>query len=124
MSARLDQLELTAGGLSGLCLVHCVALPLVSVLLPGLGFAESDGVHLALLTLAAPLAIAVLAVGRRRHAARWPLAAGTGGLVLMGLALLAPTEVAERVVAISGGAALIAAHVGNWRLRHADCPAA
>lgn len=119
MSARLDRMELTSGGLSGLCLVHCVALPALSVLLPGAGFAASEAVHIVLLALAVPLAAAVLTGGRRHHEARWPMVAGLGGLALMALALFAPTELMERGVAGAGGVALFAAHIGNWRLRHA-----
>lgn len=118
-AGRLDRLEITAGGLSGLCLVHCIALPLASVLLPGLGLAARPGVHLALVLLAAPLALAALLAGWRRHGRLRPLALGLVGLALLMATLLVREEATERLVSLAGGLILIGAHVLNWRLRHA-----
>lgn len=117
-AGRLDRLELTAGGLSGLCLVHCVGLPLVGALLPSLGMVSSPFVHLLLLLLAAPLAMAALLAGRRRHGRSGPLTLGLVGLVLLALTLVVRPEAAERLVSLAGGLTLIGAHALNWRLRH------
>lgn len=118
-AGRLDRLELTAGGLSGLCLVHCVALPVASVMLPSLGFTARPAVHLVLLILAVPLAATALLAGWRRHGRGGPLVFGVGGLALLGATLLIREEGVERLVTLTGGLTLVGAHVANWRLRHA-----
>ena len=49
--------------LSGLCLVHCLALPMLSVVLPVLGaWAEAEWVHLLVIALALPLALFALSL--------------------------------------------------------------
>ena len=54
-------------GISGLCIVHCLALPVAAVSLPAVGvIAHAEWVHWSLLAVAAPAA--ALALWPRRHA--------------------------------------------------------
>lgn len=102
--------------LSGLCLVHCLALPMLSVVLPVLGaWAEAEWVHLLVIALALPLALFAL----RGKAARPLLGLALAGLAAMVLAALHwPSHEAEIVLNTSGGLALAAAHGLHWRRRH------
>jgi MerC mercury resistance protein len=51
-------LDLTSMGLSGLCLIHCLALPLLIAALPALGgLFASDSVHKFLVFLVVPLTL-------------------------------------------------------------------
>jgi hypothetical protein len=119
-------LDLSAVGLSGLCLAYCLALPALALLLPALGaWAQAEWVHVAFVTLAAPVAALAFVDLRARRPRSWPLAwAATGGLMLMAAGALGfPSENLERPLTILGGLVLAGAHVANWRRRHrcGDC---
>ena len=78
-----------AMALSGLCLVHCLALPALSLALPLMGvWAQAEWVHLVVIALAAPLAILAL----RARATRGYLMLALSGLTLMVVAVVAPVS--------------------------------
>lgn len=118
-------LDLSAVGLSALCLVHCLALPALVLLLPVLGFwAQAEWMHVAFIAIAAPIAalsFVDLSAGRPRS---WRLlAAAAAGLVLMlAGALELPGEAYERPLTVLGGLLLAGAHLANWRGRHTNAP--
>jgi hypothetical protein len=66
-----------------LCLVHCLALPLLAASLPALGLFVTHSllVHALLLGVALPLGLWALARGWRR-AGWWPLALGLAGFTI------------------------------------------
>ena len=109
-TARL--LDGSAIGLSGLCLIHCLALPFAAAFVPLLGvWSEAEWVHLAVVILAAPLSAGALLLSRPRNAAAI-------GLALPGLALLVAALAAhavETVLTVAGGMALAAAHARERR---------
>jgi hypothetical protein len=113
---RLDAVGLA---ISGICLVHCLALPLLAVLLPAfaLGFgAEGDRIfHWALLGLAVPISTLALWRGAARSRYwRW-LQVGTAGLVLMLIGVLHVFGANSEVPITACGVALLAiAHVKNF----------
>ncbi|MGZ3298733.1 MAG: MerC domain-containing protein [Asticcacaulis sp.] len=108
-------LDITSMGLSGLCVVHCLALPFLVAALPFLGvFTQNDIVHQVLVLIAAPLT--GLAFWRSRAWQKPEIAA----LMVAGLALLAaaafiaelqPYEVA---VSVLGALSLAGAHLLNY----------
>jgi O-antigen ligase len=104
-----------AASASLLCLVHCLALPLLAASLPVLGIliTHSAAVHALLLALALPLGVWALARGRQRAGAL-PLMLGLAGFALMGSALLMP-ESLERGLTIAGVSLVALAHWRNWR---------
>jgi len=107
-----------------LCLVHCLALPVLLLLLPGaLGlFAESEAFHYAALALVVPAALAAFWLGYRRHGAAGPAALGAAGVTcLVGALLHSPIEDLETVLTVTGSLLLIAGHAINWRLRIRAC---
>lgn len=101
---------------SGLCLAHCLALPLASLMLPFLGaWAEAEWVHVAVILLAAPLA----ALALRGPEARPLRALAVVGLSCMLAAALGwPAEQAELPLNTVGGVLVATAHALNWRRRH------
>jgi len=116
VKARL--LDMTAIGLSGLCLAHCLILPVIAALLPALtAWTHAEWVHLVFVLIAAPLSgFAFLSKvgGRRAPAGVLTLAAiGLAGLVA-GVAGW-PSHGSEEVVTIVGSLFLTAAHLWNWR---------
>ncbi|QBX37697.1 MerC domain-containing protein [Brevundimonas sp. S30B] len=104
-------------GLSGLCLIHCLALPLAASLLPLAGaWAEAEWVHWLFIAGAAP--VSAFTFARVLPRSPWLI-----GLAVAGLALLTagaaefPNHEAETAVTVLGSLLLAAAHLANWRQR-------
>lgn len=123
-------LDRSAIGLSSLCLVHCLAFPVLIALLPALGsiLPRQWWVHPAILATALPLAGWALHRGWRRHRDWRPVALGIAGLSLMVIGLLSGERGwGETVFTVIGGLTLAAGHVLNWRLDdhrvhpHSEC---
>jgi multisubunit Na+/H+ antiporter MnhG subunit len=112
---RLDALGLA---ISVVCMVHCLALPLIALLLPTLALrfdhTTDHQLHWLLLALAAPVSSLALWRGARRHQ-RWTwLKVGTAGLALMLLGVLHTFgEKSEVAVTMLGVSLLALAHFRN-----------
>ncbi len=112
----LDGLGMTV---SGACLVHCLALPLMAAWLPALGafLHWPEEVHLVAVLLAMPVAAAALIPGWRHHGRILPLVLGASGLAGLAAGLLVDSRpLAEAALTVAGAIALAGAHIGNWRL--------
>ncbi|MDG2522108.1 MerC domain-containing protein [Caulobacter segnis] len=115
-------LDVSAIGLSGLCLIHCLVLPAVSVALPFIGgWSQAEWVHLVFIALAAPISVVALfrRGAPRPSAALLALAASGLALLLFG-ALGWPSHDLETWLSIAGGLTLTAAH--TWNLRRSPPP--
>jgi len=115
-----DWLDGAAVGLSGLCMLHCLALPFFVGALPMLmPFTESH-LHAQVLYFAVPLSVIAIGIGYARH--RNPLvalAAFTGlGLLIAGATVAHSSLglVADRLFTVSGSIVLAAAHLWNGLL--------
>lgn len=121
MTARVQTWgDAAAIGLSCLCMVHCLALPLIAGLLPVLGlFAEAPWVHWAFALTSAPIAAWTLT----RPTPNGRRASGLIGLGALGVTLLFlaaaewPSHEMETQITIAGGLLLSVAHLMNWRRR-------
>lgn len=115
-------LDRDAVGLSMLCLVHCLAFPVVVMALPAMGeiLPRQWWVHPVIFALAVPMATIALVRGWSDHRDRRPVLLGGIGLALLGLGLLAAeASAAEVLLTVVGGLIVAAAHLLNWRLgRH------
>lgn len=103
-----------------LCLVHCLALPLLLLLLPGvIGlFAQSDAFHYLALAFVVPSAFAAFWLGYRRHRSLPPTLLGLGGVICLVIALLPRlAESDELWFTVAGSLLLVTGHMMNWRLR-------
>jgi hypothetical protein len=107
-----------AAMLSSLCLVHCVALPLMAVLLPSIAVLDGDTSHIThwlLLAVAAPVSVLALWRAARQHRSAGPALIAAAGFALMaGAALL--HGLIEQALTVSGGLLVAAAHLRNWGL--------
>ncbi|WP_020209947.1 MerC domain-containing protein [Gilvimarinus chinensis] len=105
----------TAAFLSGLCLIHCLATPLLMTA-GGLGVLGSlfsaEWVHIALIIPIAALALISLPQGRKRHGRTYPALTGLGGLLLLIAAFFVPHDT-EALFSVSGGLLLMGAHLAN-----------
>lgn len=107
--------------LSTLCLIHCLALPLLATALPLFGvWAEEEWVHVVLVAIALPLA--GLALWRAHRRRRLPVAlralAAAGLLGLLAGALGWPGESWETPFTVAGSLMLASAHAWNWKRLH------
>ncbi|MBS7455771.1 MerC domain-containing protein [Coralloluteibacterium stylophorae] len=118
---RIALFDASAVALSGLCLVHCLALPLLAAALPLFGaWAEAEWVHILFVAIAVPLTSSALWRSHRQHrlpaALRALAAAGLLGLVLGALGW--PAHEWETPLTVAGSLMLASAHVWNWSRRH------
>ncbi len=111
--------DLVAIGLSGLCMIHCLALPLAAALLPMAGaWAEAEWVHWAFALTAAPISLWSLT----RRPRRVPIGLGLTGLgLLFAGAAEFPSHEAETVVTVAGSLVLVVAHVLNRAIKPHVC---
>ncbi len=115
--ARSATFDMAAMGLSGLCVVHCLALPLLALSLPLLGtWAEAEWVHWLFVGLAAPVSLIALS-----RPSRHGLPLALLFLAMLGVAGLFagvlgwPSEADETRVTVAGSLLLATAHLLNWR---------
>ena len=108
-------LDFASVGLSGLCVVHCLALPLLAAALPLAGaLADAPWVHPLLVLIAAPLSL--WAVHTSRAWRKAPVVALVAlGLVLLALAAFVPALAALDVaLSVIGALSIAAAHLINY----------
>ena len=122
----------TAIGLSLLCAVHCLALPVAAALLPsmaGLGL-EDETFHNWIVVVVIPLSTVTLFLGCRKHRQLGVLGTGMFGLLLLSLTPLLGHELLgefrERLLTLAGSALIAASHVKNFQLcrqgKACECP--
>jgi hypothetical protein len=99
------------------CMLHCIALPLVLVLLPGLAAVvpASHSVHAALVVALVAVAGAAFVPGYRRHRRPAVVALAVTGLALVAGGALAHAigELAETMLTVAGSGFLVSAHLLN-----------
>ena len=108
---RLDRIAM---GLSGLCLVHCLATSVALALLSAAGSAlGSPWVHEVGLTLAMMLGAVALGRGVMEHGFMMPSAVGAVGLGVMAGALSLPHDGTEALYTVIGVGILALGHELN-----------
>jgi hypothetical protein len=116
---RWDRLAM---GLSGLCVVHCVATALMTAILASAGAALANpAFHEIGFALAMGIGAIALARGYRLHGNWRPVAIGATGLLLMGAGLLATPLAVEIALTVPGVLVLACAHRLNMRLDGKGC---
>ncbi|WP_231638993.1 MerC domain-containing protein [Sphingomonas profundi] len=114
--AETSWLDRVAIGLSGVCLVHCLATSVVLTLLASAGgLLLHPLIHEVGLALAIVLAALALGRGWLRHRAVLPAAIGGGGLMLMAAALTVHHGPGETVLTIVGVGLVALGHHLNRR---------
>jgi len=76
-------LDGAAVGLSALCLIHCLALPLLVAGLPFLAQFSEGHLHVQMLFLILPLSIVALGLGFRHHRSTWIVLTGVLGMLIL-----------------------------------------
>lgn len=109
-----------AGGVSLLCLVHCLGLPLLLGLLPAIGsiLHVPHSFHVAMLAIAVPASAIAMQRGYRHHGILLPALLGAIGLLLLGLGAMSHDRLwVETGFTVCGSVTLALAHLRNWRLQ-------
>lgn len=128
MSKPNNWLDGAAVALSALCLVHCLALPLIVAGVPFLAQFAEGHLHLQMLVLVLPISVAAFGLGFRRHRS-WRIV-GTGSLGMLLLVIGATVAhvhlglAADRSFTIAGALVLAGAHFFNSyrsRLASSSC---
>lgn len=115
---------------SMLCILHCLATPLLLVAVPVVAstFVADEEFHRILVMFVLPISLVALFAGCRRHKDRVVLAVGGLGLVLLvSIAFLGHDllgELGEKVATVVSGGVLAIGHLRNYRLcRRRECDA-
>lgn len=106
--------------LSSLCAIHCLATPLLILLLPVMGeFFHAEWVHILMAVVILPVGLFAFWSGYKHHRQVKVLSLGVLGLAMICAASVLPHEWVEvmehDVVTIIGSFVLITAHVLNRR---------
>ena len=108
-------------GLSMLCALHCLALPVMVALLPSLvalGL-EDESFHIWLAVVVIPLSAFALTLGCAKHRRMGVLYTGLVGLVVLCVTPLLGHdylgEYGERVLTLTGSLLIAVSHVRNFR---------
>ena len=119
-------------GLSLLCAVHCLALPIVIVLAPAVGSLAiaDESFHLWMVAVVIPVSAYALVLGCRKHRRMSVLALGIVGLVVLGGSALfghdLVGEQGERTLTLIGALLIALSHFQNFRLCRStsggECP--
>jgi hypothetical protein len=116
---RYDAIAVIA---SGLCVVHCLLLPILLLLVPVMAtwLALPESFHRWMLAIAIPTSVIALVLGQRRHRRWTPLATAVPGMAVLAVgALLIEAPLLETVLTVCGATVLVLAHLVNRRLPNA-----
>ncbi|WDE05092.1 MerC domain-containing protein [Thalassomonas viridans] len=116
--------------LSMLCVLHCLAFPLILVLVPSIAALplEQETFHLWMVVAVIPTSIYALTLGCKKHKKLSVLSGGLIGLagliaaVLFGESQLG--EAGEKLLTVAGATLIALAHYKNFQLCHhlSQCP--
>ena len=111
-----------AMSLSLLCALHCLASPLIIVMLPTLAALQFDGeaFHLWMVLAVIPTSVYALTMGCKRHRHYRLLGVGLFGLLFLLSAVLAGEDIIndfwEKALTVIGAATIALGHYRNYRL--------
>ena len=114
---RLDRIAM---GLSGLCVVHCVATAALVGLVASAGLLGSPLIHEVGLTLAMAIGAYALGRGLLEHGFLLPAVTGAVGLAVMAAALSLPEGRHEAIYTITGVMIVALGHRLNFIASHHD----
>ena len=109
-------------GLSLICAVHCLALPLLLIILPSIIALQLDNevFHTLIIITVLPVSIFALTLGYKQHKSNWLLMLGFTGLLLLVIAVILGEETTgefgEKLLTVLGASLVAAGHLWNFRL--------
>ena len=128
MTAVTSVLDRSAIGLSFLCVLHCLAVPLTLILMPSLAALPiaDERVHLLLVLLVLPTSTVALTLGCRQHGLKHILAWGLTGIAILvlaaGLGEEFLGEYGEKILTVVGSVLVAVGHILYFKCcRTAGC---
>lgn len=120
MSSRTSSpayIDASAISISALCIVHCLAIPVLAAFLPVVGvLAEAEWVHRTLVAIALPItAYALFQAQRTTNPSAFGILAIPGLSLLLAGAFIEALHDYETVLTVMGAALLAVAHIWRWR---------
>jgi hypothetical protein len=118
LSRHFDQVAIA---LSAICIVHCLAVPLLVAILPiaAISIGEGQHFHGLMLWLVVPTSLVGFSLGYRLHRNAGIVLAGTAGVAVLAAAAVYGhtvwSETAEVLVSLAGSLLLGGAHWQNFR---------
>ena len=119
-------LDAIAVVLSGICVLHCLALPLLLTISPILNVTllSETVFHVLLLAFILPTSVIALTIGCRSHKDRITLVLGALGLSILTITAFFGHQLVgltgERILTSFGGLILASAHIQNYRCCRRD----
>jgi hypothetical protein len=117
-----DKMAIT---LSIACAIHCLAMPLLLLLLPSFVVLQlnNEAYHTAMVLIVLPTSVFALFMGCKQHKRYRLLFIGFVGLIFLVLAILLGNEFWEKVLTLMGSAVIAGGHYWNYRLcqQHTLC---
>ena len=120
MTAVISLLDRSAIGLSFLCVLHCLAVPLTLILVPSFAALPiaDERVHLLLVLLVLPTSTVALTMGCRQHGLKHILAWGLTGIAILVLAAGLGEgflgEYGEKILTVVGSVLVAVGHILNF----------
>lgn len=128
MNVSQTAMDKAAIGLSLICTVHCLLLPIALTMLPALGasIAGDENFHLLLLLAVIPTSLIALTLGCRKHGHGHVVLTGLLGLIILTLTAFLGHDLlgdsGEKVASVLGAGTIALTHIRNYRLcRDAQC---
>ena len=106
--------------LSGVCMLHCLALPIALTILPivNVTLLDETTFHLIMMVVILPISLIALTIGCRQHKDKLTLILGSVGLGILTITAIFGHDLlglsGERIVTSTGGLILAAAHIQNY----------
>jgi hypothetical protein len=117
-----DRMAIT---LSIACAIHCLAMPLLLLLLPSFVVLQlnNEAYHTAMVLIVLPTSVFALFMGCKQHKRYRLLFIGFVGLIFLVLAISLGNEFWEKVLTLMGSAVIAGGHYWNYRLcqQHTLC---
>ena len=112
-----------------ICAIHCLAVPLLLVILPSMLALQLDNeiFHTLIIIAVLPVSIFALTLGYKQHKHNWLLIVGFTGLLILLIAAILGEEVigelGEKLLTVFGASLVAAGHLWNYRIcrKFTDC---
>ncbi len=112
-------LDNVAVALSGICLLHCLTLPILIAALPFMAQFGEGHFHVQMLLVALPVSVIAFTLGYRQHRVKSIIAWGVVGMLLLAFSATvvhgSSGIVADRIVTVCAALILALAHYFNNR---------
>lgn len=104
--------------LSIACAIHCLAMPLVLLLLPSFTALalNNEALHLWMILIVLPTSVYAIFMGCKQHKRYRLIFIGFCGLALLVLAILLGNEFWEKILTLLGSLIIAGGHYWNYRL--------